>query len=543
MLFKRNKIEQSDVQYALNYASVDKVAEKVQNFLLSMKVEKNTMLRVRLSVEEVLLRWVMHYPGHTEFRLEIGTHWNRPFVVLKLWGEEFDPLRKSDEELDFWSGEILSSVGLSPVFRHVNGCNIVQFPVKRPTGNPGVTLLLSTLAGTMIGIALNFAFPNTLQTIITNTILTPLQDAFIRVLNAVSAPVMFLSVLTTVCGVGSIAVTGKIGKRMVTRFLAYNTVLTAITIILSRYIFNVPHGATSLSQREVSGVLDFFLDVLPGDMLSPLIAGDFTQLIVVALVLGSALLIAGAKAQTLSTIVEECNTVGLVIAEWIGDMSPAFVTLLVILGIQKNTAHMLVGIWRPALLIVLFAVLALSAKMLHVSLYYNVPIKTLVMKMKDSFLLSLRTFSVETSYTANQKCCEKRFGINQQLITYALPIGLICFMPISTVASTVLTLYAAECYQIPVDPIWMIMAVFLSVTLAAAGPPMAGIGILTYTVMFSKLNIPPQALTIVLVGDILMGFVIYPVNQAMLQLELLFEADKLGFLNHKALQEEMKSGS
>ena len=66
----------------------------------------------------------------------------------------------------------------------------------------------------------------------------------------------------------------------------------------------------------------------------------------------------------------------------------------------------------------------------------------------------------------------------------------------------------------------------------------AGIGILTYTVMFSRLGIPAQALTIVLAGDILMGFVIYPVNQAMLQLQLILEADGLGLLKHNILQND-----
>ena len=134
------------------------------------------------------------------------------------------------------------------------------------------------------------------------------------------------------------------------------------------------------------------------------------------------------------------------------------------------------------------------------------------------------------------QCCEKKLGISPRLTAYSLPIGLICFMPISTIASIFLTLYAAECYGVAVSLVWMIMALFLAVTLGAAGPPTAGIGILTYTVMFSKLGIPTQALTLVLAGDILMGFVIYPVNQALLQLELVSEADKLDVLNHAILR-------
>ena len=522
--------------FKLNNSAIDEVSGLVWRFLKSINTGRDTAIRVRLTVEESLLRWLDHFGENTEFRLEMGTHWNRPFIIIKLWSHEFDPLSNAEDDLGEWAEGLLSAIGLMPTYRYVNGCNILQIPLRRPHTNPGITLLICTLVGALIGVAIELFFPADIKTLLTNTVLTPLQNAFIRVLNAVSAPVMFLSVLTTTCGVGSLSLTGRAGKHMIRRFILYSTLVTIAAVFLSLLVFDVPEGASALSQREVSGVLDFFLDVFPGDVLSPFIQGDFTQLIVVALVIGNALAIAGAKVQTLISIVDEANTVGLVIAEWIGDLSPGFVTILVILGIRQSTIHMLLGIWRPAILIVLIAVFALLFKMVRISLYYRVTLLSLCRKMKESFLLSLKTFSVDASYLANIKCCEKRLGISHQMTSYALPIGLICFMPCSTVASTVFTLYAAECYEVKVSVIWLIMAIFLSVTLAAAGPPTAGIGILTYTVMFSRLHIPAQALTIVLVGDILMGFVIYPVNQALLQLDLISQADRYKMLNRKILQ-------
>ena len=510
MFRKMQKIKQLDTVYKLDYASVDEVSIQVQEFLRSLKVERSNAIRVRLSVEEALLRWIDHFREELDFRLEMGMHWGRPFIVLKLWGSEYDPLKRNDSELGLWAGDLLGAIGLVPIFKYINGCNILQIPLKRPHR-------------------------------LTVMVLTPLQNAFIRILNAVSAPVMFLSVLTTTCSVGGISATGKYSKRLVSRFLLYSTVFTVISVVLSRAAFAINVSTASpLSEREVASVLDFFLDIFPGDILSPFIRGDFTQLIVIALVLGNALIIGGAKVRSLVTIIEEANMAGLVIAEWISDLSPWFVAVLTIIGIQNNTAHMLLGIWKPALLITLFSVLALLLKMLHVSLRYSVSMSDLWAKMRRSFVLSLRTFSVDSPYAENIKCCEKKLGISKQLTSYCLPVGLICFMPVSTVASMIFTLYTAECYKVPVSAVWMIMGLFLAVMLAAAGPPTAGIGILTYTVMFSKLHIPAPALTIVLIGDILMGFVIYPVNQALLQLEMIFEADRMGLLNMKMLRSKSK---
>ena len=533
---KRRKIESQSNVYKLNYASVDEVSEKIQDYLASLKIEKGNSLRIRLSVEEALLRWIDHCEPGTDFRLEMGSHWNRPIIILKLWGPEYNPLAETGDEIGLWVGELLGAIGLVPVYRYINGCNVLQILLRRPHTNPGVTLLAFALAGTLVGLALSMVLSPGIEALLTTTILTPLQNAFIRILNATSAPILFLSILTTVCSVGSISVSDQSGMKLVARFLLYSTLFTIITLFLCEPFFNVRIGAASLSRREVSGVLDFFLDIIPGDILSPFIAGDFTQIIVVGLVLGNALLLAGAKVQTLVTIIEEANTTGLVIAEWISDLFPGFVALLIVLGILNDTAYMLLGIWRPALLIALFSALALLLRMLRIKLLYQVPMRKLWGKMRESFLFSLKTFSVEASFTANLHCCEKQLGISRQLTSYGLPIGLICFMPVSTVASTILTLYSAECYNVPVSTVWMIMALFLAVTLAAAGPPMAGIGILTYTVMFSKLGIPAQGLTIVLMGDILMGFVIYPINQAMLQLELVLVADKQKLLNKEALQ-------
>ena len=237
MLINRKRTESFETKYELNNAAIDTVSLRVQKFLSSLKEEKSSIQRARLSVEEVLLRWADHFPAHTKFRLEMGKHWNRPFILLKLQGEECDPMSSRGDEPNLWATDLISVLGLAPVYKYINGCNVVQFPVKKPHRNPGITLFLYTLIGAFLGIALDMLFPSNLQLLITNSVLTPLQDAFIRMLNAVSAPVMFLSVLTAVCGVGGTAVSGRIGRHLVTRFLLYSTILTVIIMFLSQPFF------------------------------------------------------------------------------------------------------------------------------------------------------------------------------------------------------------------------------------------------------------------------------------------------------------------
>ena len=146
MFLRRQKFEKHSIVYKLGYASVDEVSEKIEDFLTSLKAEKDNILRIRLSVEEALLRWIDHCEPGTEFRLETGMQWNRPFIILKLWGPEYNPLAESKDESGVWVGELLGAIGLVPVYRYINSCNVIQLLLHRPHTNPGITLMAFAMA-------------------------------------------------------------------------------------------------------------------------------------------------------------------------------------------------------------------------------------------------------------------------------------------------------------------------------------------------------------------------------------------------------------
>jgi hypothetical protein len=69
-----------------------------------------------------------------------------------------------------------------------------------------------------------------------------------------------------------------------------------------------------------------------------------------------------------------------------------------------------------------------------------------------------------------------------------------------------------------------------------AVPPVPGVGILTYVVMFAQLGIPKKALIAAMVFDVLTTVVISAANQYMLQLELILSADRMAMLDHEVLK-------
>lgn len=55
MPINRRRIEQVDTKYKLDNAAIDAVSLRVQKFLSSLSTDKSSILRLRLSAEEVLL--------------------------------------------------------------------------------------------------------------------------------------------------------------------------------------------------------------------------------------------------------------------------------------------------------------------------------------------------------------------------------------------------------------------------------------------------------------------------------------------------------
>ena len=111
-------------------------------------------------------------------------------------------------------------------------------------------------------------------------------------------------------------------------------------------------------------------------------------------------------------------------------------------------------------------------------------------------------------------------------------------MPVSSVGVLVFTLFACAVYGIQPDPVTLIGAVVFSVVLFVATPPVPGANLLAYIVLFSWLGIPETALIDALIFDIIFGLLASAGNLAMLQIETVLQAKRIGLLDLPRLRSE-----
>lgn len=69
-------------------------------------------------------------------------------------------------------------------------------------------------------------------------------------------------------------------------------------------------------------------------------------------------------------------------------------------------------------------------------------------------------------------------------------------------------------------------------------PPVQGVAILTFVVLFSQLGIPRETLIAAMIFDVLIGVIITAENQFAVQLEMILDADSMAMLDHSVLEKE-----
>ena len=283
----------------------------------------------------------------------------------------------------------------------------------------------------------------------------------------------------------------------------------------------------------------YFTDFVPSDLLTPFLTSNTPQLLLMAFVVGAALIVLGNSVSALKNIVRQINVVGLKLAEWVSQLVPFFAAILLILGFFKGEQNVFINMWIPILLSVGLSLVIMGVVLLICANSLKVSPRLLGKKIQKPFLTALRTGSLDASFEHTKYSCVKHLGIDSAYTNISLPQGLVLYMPISAIGTLIFTVYAAAIYGVKVDAFWIASAVILAVMLFVATPPVPGANLLAYVVFFSALKIPKEALMDAMIFDILFGIFAGAGNQFLLQFELISQAKSIGLLDKEKLKKEI----
>ena len=516
------------VSYTLSNSNIDLACEEVGKFLADAGVERREALRTRLMFEEVLLKYQNKFGTEAIFKVKQAKRLSSIKVELLIPGES---LYKDGADDDIIRN-LLAGIGLAPTWNYKNGQNQIIFTQKRNSVSGTAKMVAAIALAIVTGLLLNL-LPSEIRTAANNYLLTPATNAFTGLISAVSGPLIFLSVLGSICSMGNLETLGKIGSKTF-KALFFNMALVSIPLTaLASLFYRVEWGTSGTS--SFTQVMDLVYDIIPSNLFEPFVTGNTLQLMFIAVIVGLSMLVLSARVNAVFDLVTQFSAIAQTIMAAISYMLPVLIYVLFTGMISSGNSGTILGSWKSLLVIVLLTLGYYVVKLLRVAAVKKISPALLWKKTMPTFMICLTTASSAAAFTTNVHDTQKKLGIDKQLVEFATPLGQVLFKPgyLAMLIGTELCL--AEACNIPITLPWLFIALITNLLVSFAVPPIPGGAAMGFAVVFAQLGIPVEMMAIAIALNALPDFPATAVNICGWQLSLIEVADSVHMLDPKTL--------
>jgi len=175
-------------------------------------------------------------------------------------------------------------------------------------------LYFQVLVAIIIGVIVGSVWPDV------GASLKPLGDGFIKLIKMVIAPIIFLSVVTGIAGIGDLKKLGRVGLKA----LVYFEVVTTIALVIGLAVVKIVQPGAGINADPATldakaveqytkaaessgGIADFILHIVPDTVGGAFATGEILQVLFFAILFGLAVAMMGKKGKP---VVKACDQLG-----------------------------------------------------------------------------------------------------------------------------------------------------------------------------------------------------------------------------------------
>ena len=520
-------------EYILNGDTIEEISAEVQAYMEEIDEDKRNILRSRLLIEELLLRIRDHHETEIKLHVLIGRHYGRHIFKINYSGDAFDPTVSNVED-----NTILETIGISPMWGYHKNTNVVSMTLSGRVKSGRIFKILLAIALAALCGYLGTFMPDSVRTGIDRTVLSPLISCFLGLLATFAGFMIAFTITSGVIGIGDSASLSNIGRKVMLRFFLMS-ILTSVVALLATYpLFTFTSGGGDSTSFQAEGILSVVFDILPRNPVDPFLSGNSLQIIVIGLFVGVGLLALGERTKVIRSFVQEGASLTQWLTSSVCSLVPIFVFISLLHQIWSGNISELLSVWRPLLIVIGVTVVWGIVLLLYTAFRSKCSPIIILKKIMPIFVIGITTASSMTAFTAGIQTCEKKLGIDNSYVRFAYPLGNVMYMQGTVIYLTVISLFFGETFDLEVSIIWFMVTVFSAALLAIAVPPIPGAGMMLFTILFSQLGIPDDALVMAIAMDIVIDFVDTGSNLFMMLLELTNGARSMKRLDHEILKSE-----
>lgn len=355
-----------------------------------------------------------------------------------------------------------------------------------------IALVLAIAAGLLLQKHAQFA----------ETYIKPFGTIFLNLLKFIVVPIVLFSIMCGIISMRDIKKVGAIGLKTVVYYMCTTAFAITIGLIggnLFKKMFPVI-STTDLSYQvgEKTSLMDTIVNIFPSNFISPMAEANMLQVIVMALLIGFAIILVGEEKNTrIITACNDLNDVFMKCMEMILKLSPIGVFCLLCPVVAANGATII-----GSLAMVLLA--AYVCYIVHAVVVYSFAVKTIggispltfFKEMLPAIMFAFSSASSVGTLPINMECTEK-LGTSREIASFILPLGATINMDGTAIYQGVCAIFIASCYGIHLTLPQMLTIIFTA-TLASIGTAgVPGAGMVMLAMVLTSVGLPVDGIALV----------------------------------------------
>ena len=335
--------------------------------------------------------------------------------------------------------------------------------------------------------------------------ISPFGTIFLNLIKFIVVPIVVFSIAAGVISMKDIKKVGSVGVKTIVYYMCTTAGAVVIALVLASLAKGMfPLLDTANASYEAPApvsLMDTIVSIFPSNPITPLANATMLQVIVIALLIGFGILLAGEKGLVAASVIDSFNEVSMKIMDLIIRLSPIGVACLLAPVVAENGPKLLQGL--AAVLLV-----AYIGYVLHACLVYSLTISTLARISPIAFFKTMMpammmAFSSASSVGTMPFTLEaaEELGARKEVASFVIPLGATVNMDGTAIYQGVCAVFIAACYGIDLT-IGQMITIVLTATLASIGTAgVPGAGMVMLSMVLESVGLPVAGIGLVMGVD------------------------------------------
>ncbi|MBE7003960.1 MAG: dicarboxylate/amino acid:cation symporter [Ruminococcaceae bacterium] len=430
-------------------------------------------------------------------------------VQLVHVGDALNPLEDSpfpeEDQQDLYQGRILGAYRGITSYSRRNRRNVVTFTAHSSANKQVRYTIIAMILGVLAGLAMKYLLPGHVLSFVNVSILMSIRAMFLNALKMMIAPLVFFSVVTSIAGLGSISAVGRSGGKV----MLFYTVTSILAALLGTGLFYLFfHGAVPRLDLELNAagaveatevdLISIVKNVIPSNLVSPILNMDMLQVLFVSILFGAALNILRDQMGTVRQFSTEMNLLCTKIVNMIVRFLPlvAFVSvasLMIRVGgrTMLTLGMILLGhILGMTVMTILYGLMILLAGKISPMPFWQ--------KVSRFMPIPFSVCSSNACIPLTMDFCEHKMGVPPDLSSFSIPVGSTINMDGVCMSIVFQGLLLAKMSGLSMTPGRIVLVILTSLLLSVGAPGVAGSAFICLTTIVVTLGLPAETATFVL---------------------------------------------